>query len=94
MENNQRYQQQNFGDTYSLTIYDIHYEDAGRYTLHAENAWGKVTCTAELFVPPTVQQIGRILLFFLYNSIRNSKILILTIVHSIKFLHFIEYMVY
>jgi hypothetical protein len=38
---------------YSLTIFDIHYEDAGRYTLNAENPWGKATCTAELFVPPT-----------------------------------------
>jgi hypothetical protein len=53
IQTNQRYQQQVLDDTYSLTIYDIRYEDAGRYTLNAENAWGKATCTAELFVPPT-----------------------------------------
>ncbi|CAF3449488.1 unnamed protein product [Rotaria socialis] len=53
LENNQRYQQQYFNDTYSLTIHDVQFEDAGRYTLNAENAWGKATCTAELFVPPS-----------------------------------------
>ncbi|CAF2499044.1 unnamed protein product [Rotaria sp. Silwood2] len=57
IQNNQRYQQQNFNDTYSLTIYDVHYEDAGRYTLNAENAWGKATCTAELFVPPSATSV-------------------------------------
>jgi len=34
-------------------IHDVRYEDVGRYTLNAENSWGKATCTAELFVPPT-----------------------------------------
>jgi hypothetical protein len=63
ISNNQRYQQQVFNDTYSLTIYDIRYEDAGRYTLNAENAWGKATCTSELFVPPTPMP-GKIFLLF------------------------------
>ncbi|CAF3636008.1 unnamed protein product [Rotaria sordida] len=57
IRNNQRYQLQTFNDTYSLTIFDVHYEDAGRYTLNAENAWGKATCTAELFVPPTPMSV-------------------------------------
>lgn len=51
--NSQRYQQHVLGDTYSLTINDIQYEDAGRFTLNAENSWGKATCTAQLFIPPT-----------------------------------------
>ncbi len=54
IQTNPRYQQQIFNDIYSLTIFDTHYEDAGRYTLNAENPWGKATCTAELFVPPTL----------------------------------------
>ncbi|CAF1627883.1 unnamed protein product, partial [Adineta ricciae] len=53
LANSQRYQQHVLGDTYSLTINDIQYEDAGRFTLNAENSWGKATCTAQLFIPPT-----------------------------------------
>ncbi|CAF0743307.1 unnamed protein product [Adineta steineri] len=53
LPNNQRYQQQILNDTYSLTVHDVQYEDIGRYTLNAENSWGKATCTAELFIPPT-----------------------------------------
>ena len=50
IENNQHYQEDIVNDTYSLTIYDVHYEDAGNYTLNVENQWGKATCTAELFI--------------------------------------------
>ncbi|CAF1249492.1 unnamed protein product [Adineta ricciae] len=56
---NQHYQQQIFNDTYILTIFNIRYDDIGKYTLHVENAWGKATCTAELFVPPTVARYGK-----------------------------------
>ncbi|UJR28306.1 hypothetical protein I4U23_009551 [Adineta vaga] len=54
LSNNQRYQQQILNDTYSLIIHDVQYEDAGRFTLNAENSWGKATCTAQLFIPPTL----------------------------------------
>ena len=47
-----------FNDIYTLTIYNVRYEDVGRFTLNAENSWGKATCTAELFVPPTTR-IGK-----------------------------------
>ncbi|CAF3985915.1 unnamed protein product, partial [Rotaria magnacalcarata] len=56
--NNKRYQQNNFKDTYTLTISNVRYEDIGKYTLQAENNWGKATCTAELFIPPTVSVFG------------------------------------
>ncbi|CAF5081333.1 unnamed protein product, partial [Rotaria magnacalcarata] len=57
--NNKRYQQNNFKDTYTLTISNVRYEDIGKYTLQAENNWGKATCTAELFIPPTVSVFGK-----------------------------------
>lgn len=58
---NQRYQQNVFNDIYTLTIHNIRYEDIGRYTLNAENSWGKATCTAELFIPPTatISRMGK-----------------------------------
>lgn len=58
--NNQRYHENISNDTYTLTIYNIRYEDVGRYTFNAENIWGKATCTAELLIPPTIARIGRI----------------------------------
>jgi hypothetical protein len=42
-----------------LTVHNIRYDDVGKYSLNAENSWGKVSCTAELFVPPTATRIGR-----------------------------------
>lgn len=56
------YQQNVVNDTYTLTIQNVRYEDIGRYSLNAENTWGKATCSAELFIPPTIARIGRILL--------------------------------
>lgn len=56
---NQRYQQTNFKDTYTFTINNVRYEDIGKYTLQAENNWGKSTCSAEVFIPPTVFVSGK-----------------------------------
>ncbi|CAF0760989.1 unnamed protein product, partial [Didymodactylos carnosus] len=45
-----RYQQKVINNTYTLTVYDVRQEDAGRFSLIAENSLGKATCTAELFI--------------------------------------------
>ncbi|CAF1127621.1 unnamed protein product [Adineta steineri] len=58
---NKHYQQNNDNDTYILTINNIRYDDVGKYTLNAENSWGKTTCTAELFVVPTTVRFGKII---------------------------------
>jgi hypothetical protein len=65
LQNNPRYQEQVFDDTYSLTIHDSQYEDAGRYTLNAENSWGKATCTAELFISSNSMS-GKICYYLFY----------------------------
>lgn len=40
------------GDTYRLTIPEVFDEDAGRFSLTAENPSGKATCSALLSVAP------------------------------------------
>lgn len=40
----------NAGDSYSLHISEVFDEDAGRFTVLAENPHGKVTCSAILHV--------------------------------------------
>ncbi|CAF0886808.1 unnamed protein product [Rotaria sp. Silwood1] len=57
--NNRRYQLNVLNDTYTLIIHNVHYEDVGKYTLNAENSWGKATCTAELFISPSVSIFGK-----------------------------------
>ncbi|CAF2574797.1 unnamed protein product [Rotaria sp. Silwood2] len=64
--NNRRYQLNVFNDTYTLIIHNVHYDDVGKYTLNAENSWGKATCTAELFIPPIVSKFGRKLSYEIY----------------------------
>lgn len=44
------YQIQQFGDNYSLYIPEVFDEDAGRFSVSAENDCGKATCAALLVV--------------------------------------------
>lgn len=44
------YQIANSGDTYTLSIQEVFDEDAGRFTVLAENPHGKATCSAILHV--------------------------------------------
>lgn len=44
------YQMSNAGDSYSLNIQEVFDEDAGRFTVLAENPHGKVSCSAILHV--------------------------------------------
>jgi len=70
--NSQHYQQNIVNDTYTLTIYNVRYEDIGKYTLNVENSWGKATCTAELFVPPTISRVGKSLLNKIFRIYSNQ----------------------
>lgn len=42
------------GDTYRLLIPEVFDEDAGRFSVTAENPSGKATCSALLTVEPTM----------------------------------------
>lgn len=44
------YQIANSGDIYTLNIQEVFDEDAGRFTVFAENPHGKVSCSALLHV--------------------------------------------
>ncbi len=41
------------GDTHSLYIPEVFYEDSGKFSVKAENQAGQTTCTAELIVEGT-----------------------------------------
>lgn len=44
------YQMSNSGDIYTLNIQEVFDEDAGRFTVFAENPHGKTSCSALLHV--------------------------------------------
>lgn len=44
------YQIANSGDIYTLNVQEVFDEDAGRFTVFAENPHGKVSCSALLHV--------------------------------------------
>jgi hypothetical protein len=92
--NNPHYQQTISNDTYTLTIYNVRFEDVGRYTLNVENSWGKATCTAALFVPPTTTRIGKEIKFCFYyltNSLYSTYCTLMLIfidsIHSLIILY-------
>lgn len=45
------------GDTYRLTIPEVFDEDAGRFSVTAENPSGKATCSAVLTVAPPLPSV-------------------------------------
>ncbi|KAI0982661.1 hypothetical protein GJ496_004662 [Pomphorhynchus laevis] len=53
---NPRYHYSNAGDTYTLVVSNTCFDDDGKFTILAENANGKASCSARLFVSAEISQ--------------------------------------